>query len=109
MIGKKITKAEIIDSIYEKTGISRKDIKTTVDLALEGIKDSLGQGNMIELRGFGTFEIRNRKGRQKARNPKTGEMVSVSSHGIAAFRAGKELRQTVWNLPIKNEPGNSPL
>ena len=102
MIGKKITKAAIIDSVYEKTGINRKDIQTTLDLALEEIKNSLAQGTMIELRGFGTFEIRIRKGRQKARNPKTGESVSVSSHGIAAFRAGKELRQAVWNLPDKN-------
>jgi integration host factor subunit beta len=103
LAGKKITKAEIIDSIYEKTGINRKDIKTSVDLALEEIKNALTQGTMIELRGFGTFEIRIRKGRQKARNPKTGEAVSVSSHGIAAFRAGKELRRDVWNLPAKIE------
>ena len=99
MAGKKITKAEIIDSVYEKTGINRNDIKTAVDLALEGIKDALAEGMMIELRGFGTFEIRIRKGKQKARNPKTGETVSVSSHGIAAFRSGKELREAVWNLP----------
>ena len=102
MTGKKITKAEIIDSVYEKTGTNRNDIKTTLDLVLEGIKNALAMGTMIELRGFGTFEIRIRKGRQKARNPKTGEAVSVSSHGIAAFRAGKELRQAVWNLPAKN-------
>ena len=102
---KKITKFEIIDLVYEKTGINRKDIKTTLDLALEGMKDALTQGALIELRGFGTFEIRIRKGRQKARNPKTGESVSVSSHGIAAFRAGKELRQAVWNLPTtENSP-----
>ena len=103
MAGKKITKAEIVDSVYEKTGINRKDIKTTLDLALEEIKDSLARGALIELRGFGTFEIRIRKGRQKARNPKTGEAVSVSSHGIAAFRAGKELRQTVWTLPVRKD------
>jgi len=101
MTGKKITKVEIIDAIYEKTGINRKDIKTAVDLALEEICAALTKGAMIELRGFGTFEIRVRKGKQKARNPKTGEEVSVSSHGTAAFRAGKELRQAVWNLPAR--------
>jgi integration host factor subunit beta len=100
---KKITKAEIVDSIYEKTGTNRKEIKVIVDLTFEGIKDALSHGKIIELRGFGTFELRIRKGRQKARNPKTGEAVSVSSHGIAAFRAGKELRQAVWNLPSGNE------
>jgi integration host factor subunit beta len=104
LTGKKITKAEIIDSVYEKTGINRKDIKVAVDLALDGIKNSLASGTIIELRGFGTFEIRIRKGRQKARNPKTGETVSVSSHGTVAFRAGKELRQAVWNLPLSEHP-----
>ena len=104
---KKITKATIIDSVYEKTGINRKDIKTALDLSLESIKDALTQGTLIELRGFGTFEIRIRKGRKKARNPKTGEAVSVSSHGIVAFRAGKELRQVVWNLPDRKTEKSS--
>ena len=102
MAGKNITKAEILDAVYERTGINRKDIKTIVDFTLEEIRDALAEGVMIELRGFGTFELRIRKGRKKARNPKTGEEVSVSSHGIAAFRAGKELRQMVWNLPSQN-------
>ena len=53
---------------------------------------------VIELRGFGTFEIRTRKGREKARNPKTGDLVSVETHGVAIFRPGKELKDAVWNL-----------
>jgi integration host factor subunit beta len=102
MAVKKYTKAEIIDAVYEKTGIARKDIKTVVDLVFDGIKDSLIGGTVVELRGFGTFETRVRKGRQKARNPKTGETVSVTSHGIAAFRPGKELKQAVWSLPFQD-------
>jgi integration host factor subunit beta len=98
MAGKKITKAEIIDSVYEQTGIARKDIRTVVDLAISGIKDALVEGMIIELRGFGTFETRLRRGRKKARNPKTGETVTVTSHGIAAFRPGRELKQAVWNM-----------
>ncbi|MDR0689811.1 MAG: integration host factor subunit beta [Spirochaetaceae bacterium] len=98
MVDKKVTKADIIDSIYEKTGMSRKEIRSVVDLFIEDIKDALINRRIIELRGFGTFEIRVRKGRQKARNPKTGELVSVISHGIAAFRPGRELKQDVWNV-----------
>jgi len=98
MAGKKFTKQEIIDSVYEKTGINRKDVKEVTDLVFEVIKEALVEGTVIELRGFGTFEVRIRKGRQKARNPKTGEEVSVTSHGIAAFRAGRDLKQAVWNL-----------
>jgi integration host factor subunit beta len=98
MVDKKVTKADIIDSIYEKTGMNRKEIRSVVDLFIDDIKDALIRRRIIELRGFGTFETRIRKGRQMARNPRTGEQVSVTSHGIAAFRPGRELKQDVWNL-----------
>jgi integration host factor subunit beta len=96
--GGKVTKTDIIDTVYEKTGMNRKEIRTVVDLFIDEIRASLMEQMVIELRGFGTFEVRVRKGRQKARNPKTGEPVSVTSHGIAAFRPGRELKQNVWNV-----------
>jgi integration host factor subunit beta len=99
MVTNKFTKADIIDSIYNKTGINRRDIRRVVDLLIDEIKTALVNQRVIELRGFGTFEIKVRKGRTKARNPKTGELLSVGSHGIAAFRAGRELKREVWNLP----------
>ena len=98
MAERKVTKADIIDAIYQKKGINRKDIKIVVDSFIDEVKDSLIGNQIIELRGFGTFEIRIRKGRQKARNPKTGDPVSVNSHGVAMFRPGKELKQDVWNI-----------
>jgi integration host factor subunit beta len=98
----KLTKADIVDAIYEKTGTERKDVRDVIDLFLKEIRGALVLRNVIELRGFGTFEIKIRKGRQKARNPRTGELLSVNSHGIAAFRAGKELKQAVWNLENMN-------
>jgi integration host factor subunit beta len=106
MAEKKYTKADIVDSLYEKTGMSRKEIRTVIDLFIDEIKEALVKGISIELRGFGTFEKKLRKGRVKARNPKTGEIFSVHSHGIAAFRPGRELKQEVWNLgdADKNKP-----
>jgi integration host factor subunit beta len=101
--GQKVTKADIVDAVYEKTGMSRKEIRKVVDLFIDEIRDSLMEQMVIELRGFGTFEIRLRKGRQKARNPKTGELVSVTAHGIAAFRPGRELKQNVWNVAATDE------
>ena len=103
MAGIKITKAEIVDSIYDKTGTNRKEIRDMMDLLIDEIKNALIRRSVIELRGFGTFEIRIRKGRQKARNPKTGEILSVNSHGIVSFRAGRELRQDVWNIKQEDE------
>jgi integration host factor subunit beta len=109
MTAKKLTKADIIDSVYEKTGMNRKEIRTIIDLFLNEIKDTLLKRMCLELRGFGTFEVRVRKGRQKARNPKTGKPVSVNSHGIAAFRPGRELKQDVWNITDADDfdPGDS--
>ena len=102
----KITKADIIDALYEKTGEERQDLQEFVDLFLEEVKKGLVEYNTIELRGFGTFEIKIRKGRAKARNPRTGAIVSVEPHGIAAFRAGKQLKQEVWAIKtVKEETG----
>jgi integration host factor subunit beta len=110
MVGNKYTKAEIVDSIYEKSGINRRDIRDVIELVLDEIKTALIDHRVIELRGFGTFEVKIRKGRQKARNPRTGETLSVSSHGTAVFRAGRELKQQVWNLktsPAGCAPGQT--
>lgn len=95
---KKLTKAEIIDSIQQKLELNRPDIHKVIDEFFEEIKQGLEQDRVIELRGFGTFEVRTRKGREKARNPKTGDLVSVDTHGVAIFRPGKELKDSVWNL-----------
>jgi integration host factor subunit beta len=94
----KMTKAEIIERIYEKSGVSRKDIHGVIDLFFDEVKDALTEDRVVELRGFGTFEIRTRKGREKARNPKTGEVVPVQTHGVTVFRPGKELKKMAWNL-----------
>ena len=96
----KFTKADIVDAIYSKIGMDRKDVRVVVDLLIDEIKAALIRNEVIELRGFGTFEIKISKGRAKARNPRTGEILSVTSHGIAVFRPGKELKKETW--AIKN-------
>ncbi len=98
MASNKLTKAEIIDSIQEKLQIARPDVHAVIDEFFEEVKNGLEQDRVIELRGFGTFEVRTRKGRDKARNPKTGELVAVDTHGVAIFRPGKELKDCVWKL-----------
>ncbi len=97
-MNEKLTKAEIVENIHDQLGTDRKDIHAIIDEFFEEIKDALANGRTTELRGFGTFEVRIRKGRDKARNPKTGETVSVESHGVAVFRAGKELKDALWEL-----------
>ena len=103
MAAKKFTKADIVDALYEKTGMSRKEIRAIMDLFIDEIKDALMRRQVIELRGFGTFEVKVRKARPKARNPRTGETIAIRSHGIVAFRSGRELKQDVWTL--NDDPG----
>lgn len=94
----KITKNDLIDSIYKNNEFERQDISAIIDKFLIEVKKSLENGDTIELRGFGTFEPRLRKGRKVARNPKTGEQLSVEPHYVAAFRAGQSLKENLWKL-----------
>ena len=98
MASRKLTKAELIDRIYEKLELNRSDIHQIIDEVFLQFKEGLAEDRIIELRGFGTFEIKTRKGREKARNPKTGEIVSVDTHGVSVFRPGKELKGIAWEL-----------
>lgn len=93
----KLTKAEIIEQIYPKVKVSKKNIHAILDFFFGEVKEGLLKDQVIELRGLGTFEIKTRKGR-KARNPKTGDTVHVENHGVAVFRPGRELKQKAWSL-----------
>lgn len=94
----KITKTDLIEKIYSDTKFEKSDVQKIVVKFLDLIKSSLEDGKTVELRGFGTFEPRLRKGRDQARNPKTGEKVSVKPHYVAAFRAGRELKNGLMSL-----------
>jgi integration host factor subunit beta len=102
MTARRFTKADIVDALYDNTGMERKEIRKVIDLFFDEIKNALMRRDVIELRGFGTFEIRVRKGRSRARNPKTGETLSVRPHGIVCFRPGRELKQDAWIINDEN-------
>lgn len=94
----KLTKAEIVNNIYESVDVNKKDIHTIIDSFFNEVKNALVDSKIVELRGFGTFEVKTRKAREKARNPKTGEIIPVDSHGVTVFRPGKELKELTWKV-----------
>ncbi|MDR1867466.1 MAG: integration host factor subunit beta [Treponema sp.] len=99
----KVSKRSIVDWIAKRsklstTELSPTEVKLVLDLFFEAVRKLLTTGLAIELRGFGTFEVRTRKGKQKARNPKTGEEVSIKPHRVAVFKPGKNLKASVWNI-----------
>ena len=87
-----MTKADITELIAEKTGHNARDIKMVVEQFIEEVKNCLVEGNHLEIRGFGTFRVRNHKAR-KARNPKTGEEVTVPARKKAVFKVSRELNK----------------
>jgi integration host factor subunit beta len=95
-----MTKADLVERVTETISetagpmISKKDCARVVDAFLDAIKDALKEQKNIEVRGFGTFKIRNRKTRM-ARNPRTGEPVEVSARPVPVFKPSKELRALV--------------
>lgn len=103
MSSKKVTKFDLVESVYQNSSFEKKLLQEVVEQLLDEIKNALKDGNTIELRGFGTFELRLRKGRAKARNPKTGEHLAVAPHYVAAFRSGQELKKALWELPVSSE------
>lgn len=105
MKNKKVTKNNLVEEIYNSSEMKmdKSDIQLVIDSFLGQIKTSLENGSVIELRGFGTFEPRLRKAKSNVRNPRTGEAVQVGAHYVAAFRAGQELKEKLWNLEIDDE------
>ncbi len=100
-----MTKADLVEQVtaaIAKTSgpmISKKDCARVVDAFLDAIKLAMQEQANIEVRGFGTFKIRNRKTRM-ARNPRTGDPVEVSARPVPVFKPSKELRALVANEDI---------
>lgn len=90
----KITKTDIVEHIYKKTNIEKNAIMEVTDEIFNVIKTNLINQVTIELRGFGIFEVSHRK-EKIARNPKTGSKVIVPAHGVAKFRPGKEIKESL--------------
>ncbi len=87
-----MTKADVVEMIAEKTGFTIKDVKLVVEHFLDEVKVCLTDGQHLEIRGFGTFKVKNHKSR-KARNPRTNEEVHVPSRKKAIFKVSKELNR----------------
>lgn len=87
-----MTKAELVEEVAGMTQLTKKHAEIIVNTVFGSIVDSLKGGSKIELRGFGSFRIRNR-GARIGRNPKTGAKVEVPAKRIPYFKPGKELRE----------------
>lgn len=93
-----MTKSELVDKIVETNGmLTRKESELVVNIVFDSMGDSLKKGEKVEIRGFGSFTIRER-GAREARNPKSGAVVNIPAKKVPFFKTGKELRERVDNL-----------
>jgi integration host factor subunit beta len=96
-----MTKAELVEEVAKSSHLTKKDAEVIVQTVLDSIIESLKDGKKVELRGFGSFRLRQRSSRT-GRNPKTGEKVKVPAKRIPYFKPGKELKDLI------NQPSSPP-
>ncbi len=98
-----MTKAALVEEVSRAADLTKKHSEVIVDTVFRSIITALHRGEKIELRGFGSFRLRQREPR-KGRNPKTGDRVDVPPKRVPYFKPGKELKELINRAP---EPGAS--
>jgi DNA-binding protein HU-beta len=88
------TKAEFVDKVAAKSGLSKKDAGAAVDAVIESIEDSLKSGDEVSFTGFGKFHVAER-GAREGRNPRTGETMTIAASRVPRFTAGSGLKKAV--------------
>ena len=89
-----MNKTELIASVAEAAGISKKDAAAAVDATFASISKAMAEGDKVQLIGFGTFEVRERAARE-AKNPRTDEKLQIAACKVPAFKAGKALKDSI--------------
>jgi integration host factor subunit beta len=102
-----LTKADLIAEVERITELKRSDSETIVETIFDSIIQSLQNGEKIEIRGFGSFRTRQRRGRV-GRNPKTGAKVEVPAKKIPFFKPSKELKDFVNSAEAQASAGAAP-
>ncbi len=90
-----MTKSELVERVADKVdNLSKRDVEIIIDLIFDSMTDNLRRGERIEIRGFGSFKVKEREARV-GRNPKTGESINIPAKRMPFFKVGKELKERV--------------
>ena len=89
-----LTKAELIESIYEKIGFSKKEASDIVELVFDILKATLEKGEKIKISGFGNFVVRQKRPRI-GRNPQTGEEIEITARKVLTFKPSQVLKASL--------------
>lgn len=86
-----MTKADIVEKVYQKIGFSKKEASELVELVFSSLKDVLQRGDKVKISGFGNFVVRE-KNERVGRNPQTGEQIKISARRVLTFRPSQVLK-----------------
>ena len=89
-----MTKADLVDSIYEKIGLSKKESIQIVELVFEIMRSELEKGNKVKISGFGNSNVRD-KNILRGRNPQTGDAIEISARSVLTFKASPVLKKAL--------------
>ncbi|MCP3676235.1 MAG: integration host factor subunit alpha [Deltaproteobacteria bacterium] len=89
-----MTKADIVDAIFEQFGYSKKDVAEVVDTVFETLKETLEQEEKVKISGFGNFAVRQKRAR-RGRNPQTGEEITIGPRKVMTFKASQILKRSI--------------
>jgi len=104
-----MTKADLVEEVSRVTELTRKDSEVIVDTLFDSVIKALKTGDKLEVRGFGSFRVRQRNARV-GRNPKTGEKVEVPAKRVPYFKPSKELKDLINEdgTAVPSTPSESP-
>ena len=91
---KTVSKADLVDKVSDDTGMKKKDVKSVMDAMIEQIGTHLDQDYKVQLTGFGTFEVRERRARTGVK-PGTTDKIDIPASKYPAFKPGKALKESV--------------
>ena len=92
-----MTKADLVENVYLKTGFSKKESAEIVEMVFDIMKTTLEDGNKIKIAGFGNFVVKD-KATRRGRNPQTGEEIEISSRRILTFKPSQVLKAAINEL-----------
>ncbi|GBD98239.1 integration host factor subunit alpha [bacterium BMS3Abin07] len=92
-----MTKADIVNTLFEKVGLPKKEAQDIIEIILSCIKETFVEGESIKISGFGTFNIR-KKNSRRGRNPKTGEEIEITPRRVVTFRPSNQLKEMVEKI-----------
>ena len=93
-----MTKADLVDIVHEKAGLSKKEAQEIVEGIFDTIKDTLKSGDKIKISGFGNFVLRDKRPR-KGRNPQTGDDIEITARRVLTFRPSQILKTYINEQP----------